>query len=390
MHTAIGPADARPDLGRVPGAAGKEPPVRRVLMTADGVGGVWQYATDLAAGLASRGVEVLLAVMGPPLAADQRTEASARGLRVVEGPYRLEWMEDPWDDVERAAAWLHDLEAGFSPDVVHLNGYCHATLPWRSPAIVAGHSCVRSWWRAVHGTAATGCWDRYSEAVGRALRAAQLVITPTRAMLEALREEYGTFGKGRVIPNARLSVGAVDPAHKSELVFAAGRLWDPAKNIKALCDIAHLLPWPVCIAGDSGTSGNGLGESRSVRRLGRLSSGKISAWYARASIYALPARYEPFGLSVLEAATAGCALVLGDIPSLRENWTGAAEFVPPGDAGALATAIGALIEDPDRRSGMAERARSRATGFSITRMVDDYLAAYETVTFAGGRTCRMA
>src|SRR3989337_4576415 len=99
-------------------------------------------------------------------------------------------------------------------------------------------------------------------------------------------------------------------------------LWYPAKNIKALGDIAHLLPWPVCIAGDCGTSGNGLGESRSVRRLGRLSSGKISAWYARASIYALPARYEPFGLSVLEAATAGCALVLGDIPSLRANWTG--------------------------------------------------------------------
>ncbi len=33
----------------------------------------------------------------------------------------------------------------------------------------------------------------------------------------------------------------------------------------------------------------------------------------------LPARYEPFGLSVLEAALSGCALVLGDIPSLRES-----------------------------------------------------------------------
>ena len=48
----------------------------------------------------------------------------------------------------------------------------------------------------------------------------------------------------------------------------------------------------------------------------------------RAAIYALPARYEPFGLSILEAALSGCALVIGDIPSLREIWADAALFVP--------------------------------------------------------------
>jgi hypothetical protein len=46
----------------------------------------------------------------------------------------------------------------------------------------------------------------------------------------------------------------------------------------------------------------------------------------------LPARYEPFGLSVLEAALSGCALVPGDIASLRGNWDGVAEFVCPDDA----------------------------------------------------------
>ena len=64
--------------------------------------------------------------------------------------------------------------------------------------------------------------------------------------------------------------------------------------------------------------------------LGRLSAGELADWYARAAIYALPARYEPFGLSALEAALSGCALVLGDIPSLREIWGDAALFVPPG------------------------------------------------------------
>jgi glycosyltransferase involved in cell wall biosynthesis len=357
-------------------------------MTADGVGGVWQYATDLSTGLAGRGVEVLLAVMGPPLTEDQRADAAMRGVRVIEGPYRLEWMDDPWHDVEEAGRWLLELETSFSPDVVHLNGYCHATMPWRSPAFVVGHSCVRSWWRAVQGGPAPADWDRYSEAVARGLRAARLVITPTRAMLSALREEYGAFGEARVIANARAAPRPNAPviarrsaaAEKSELVFAAGRLWDPAKNINALSDVAPLLAWPVCVAGDDGPAWSHPGPTVSVRRLGRLSADAIGEWYARASIYALPARYEPFGLSILEAALAGCALVLGDIPSLRENWDGAAEFVPPDDHRALTVAINDLIEDPKRRAVLAESAAARASRFSLARMVDDYTALYEMGT----------
>jgi glycosyltransferase involved in cell wall biosynthesis len=95
-----------------------------------------------------------------------------------------------------------------------------------------------------------------------------------------------------------------------------------------------------------------------------------------AHIYAHPARYEPFGLSVLEAAAAGCALVLGDIDSLRENWDGAALFVAPDDSGALGAAIQKLIAAPQERSRLAMRARARAAGFTIERMADAYLEAY--------------
>src|SRR5205085_10355716 len=104
-----------------------------------------------------------------------------------------------------------------------------------------------------------------------------------------------------------------------------------AKNIQLLCGAASSLPWPVFVAGDTRDP---LGRGRAlegVRALGPLTSAEIAEWYARASIYALPARYEPFGLSVLEAARSGCALVLGDIESLRENWDGAAIFVSPDD-----------------------------------------------------------
>jgi glycosyltransferase involved in cell wall biosynthesis len=98
--------------------------------------------------------------------------------------------------------------------------------------------------------------------------------------------------------------------------------------------------------------------------------------FSRAGIYALPARYEPFGLSVLEAAMAGCALVLGDIPSLRENWSGAAVFVPPNDVVGLATALQRLTADAELRTRLSTAARDRASRFSIDEMTRAYLECY--------------
>jgi glycogen(starch) synthase len=348
----------------------------RVLMTADGVGGVWEYATDLGATLGRCGVEVVLAVMGPSLTPDQRAVATQCGLDVVEGPYRLEWMDDPWRDVEAAGGWLLALERELAPDVVHLNGYCHATLRWQAPTVVVGHSCVRSWWRAVHGTPAPPSWDRYSSAVARGLRAARQVIAPSKAMSSALRVEYGTFGDVDVIPNARRVDERAAAEQKANVVFVAGRVWDAAKNIEALCDVAPQLPWQVVVAGDNGASEPG-GPVGPVRRLGRLSAPDVARWYRRAGIYALPARYEPFGLSVLEAALAGCPLVLGDIPSLRENWSGVAAFVPPDDRAALAACLQRLIADPVRRAEMGARARSRVREFSVERMASAYMNVYD-------------
>ena len=113
--------------------------------------------------------------------------------------------------------------------------------------------------------------------------------------------------------------------------------------------------------------------------LGRLDPEALARWYARASIFVLPARYEPFGLSVLEAALAGCALVLGDIPSLREIWTDAAIFVPPDDRVKLRAALRMLIQDSALRDRFAQRARARASSLTSERMGQQYLQLYKTL-----------
>src|ERR1043165_5513913 len=63
--------------------------------------------------------------------------------------------------VKSAGDWLLHLASRLCPDVIHLNGYAHASLPWRGPILVVGHSCVFSWWQAVHGNEPDAAWHRY-------------------------------------------------------------------------------------------------------------------------------------------------------------------------------------------------------------------------------------
>jgi len=352
---------------------------RKVLMTADTVGGVWTYALELARGLAERGVEVALATMGDPLNELQREKADRiPHLKVFESGFKLEWMEDAWRDVERAGDWLLGLEDRFYPDLIHLNGFVHGSLPWNAPQVMVGHSCVLSWWEAVKGQSAPEEWDRYHMEVTAGLAAADLVVAPTAAMLGALNQHYGPLPRTRVIANGR-DAKLFRPTPKEPLVFAAGRLWDEAKNLEALEKVAPKLPWPVFVAGENHHPDGGEIRPHHTRLLGRLSQRALAAWLGRASIYCLPARYEPFGLSVLEAALSGCALVLGDIPSLREVWRNRAVFVPPDDPEALDDALRRLIDDPDRRSSLAAGSRARALQLTPEKMVESYLAAYGEV-----------
>jgi glycogen(starch) synthase len=349
--------------------------IRRVLMTADTVGGVWTYALELCRALERRGVEVALATMGKLLDPNQAAEvAGLPGLQVYESGYRLEWMSEPWRDVDAAGAWLLDLERRVAPDVVHLNGYAHAILPFAAPVVVVGHSCVLSWWRAVKGVAAPLDWAPYYERVSRGLRAADLVVTPTAAMLRWLEDLYAPLQQARVIPNSRRAE-LFPPRAKEPFVLAAGRLWDEAKNVGALARVAPRLPWPVRVAGDRTAPEGETQRLESLHSLGRLAPPELAAWLGRAAIYALPARYEPFGLSVLEAALAGCALVLGDVESLRELWEGCALFVPADDD-ALEEAVDRLIRDAAQRRRLARQARRRALEFTPERMVAGYLQAY--------------
>lgn len=346
-------------------------------MTADTLGGVWNYALDLARAMPD--VQFTFATMGRRLSHSQRREVSAlTNVAVRESEFRLEWMDEPWREVDAAGEWLLELAREIQPDVVHLNGYSHATVDWPAAAIVVAHSCVLSWWRAVKGGQAPPEYDEYRRRVMVALDAADLVVAPTAAMLDSLGQNYDFTRAGRVIPNGR-NQNDFAPAEKLPQIISAGRVWDEAKNMLLLNEIAGSLAWPIFIAGDDRHPNGSRAVLLNVGSLGVLGPDELQRQLAHSAIYVSPARYEPFGLAVLEAALCSCALVLSDIASFREIWQDAAVFVPANDRTAFADAIDALISNTTVREEMGLRARERALQFTLERMAAAYRDAYTAV-----------
>ena len=343
---------------------------KRVLLSTDAVGGVWAYSLELARAFSRRRVEVEIAVLGPAVTAGQRSAASAlHGVRLHETGLPLDWTAEAPSALDIASNTLAALAQQLRVDTIQLHTPALAAQSlWHAPILAVMHSCVGTWWGAVRGGAVPEDFRWRMSALRAGLEAADCVIAPTRAFAETVRETYGLERAIDVVHNGRApaGLGPIDLA-KRHGVLAAGRLWDEGKNIALLDEAAAMMTIPVWAAGPTqGPNGAAIALAR-VQALGTLDERQMAAAMAAARIFAAPARYEPFGLAVLEAAQASLPLVLADIPTFRELWDGAAIFLPPGNAAVWAGTLASLHEQAEacRRWGM--KARARAVAYSVER-----------------------
>jgi glycosyltransferase involved in cell wall biosynthesis len=368
----------------------RRPDRTRVFMTADAVGGVWQYALDLARGLADEGVATTLAVLGPTTSAEQAREARAiPGLTLIDTGLPLDWTADAPEAVLHSGAAVAALAAEAGADIVHLNSPALAAgARFSAPVVAVCHSCVATWWDAVRSGTLPADFRWRTELVRRGYAAADALLAPTQAFADATRQTYGLAQSPRVVANGRhvTPAPAAVAAAEEPFVFTAGRLWDEAKNVVALDRAAARLATPVLAAGPTRGPHGGTVTLAHAKALGALGRPELEGYLAARPVYASPALYEPFGLAVLEAAQAGCPLVLSDIPTFRELWDGAAAFVPPKDDEALAAALDAMLRDPGERARAGAAARERAARYTVAAMTTGVLAVYRDLL--GARASR--
>lgn len=358
--------------------------IRQILMTADSTGGVWTYALDLCSVLEGFGIRVSLALMGNPLSPEQQKEADQiPNLTVHQSTYKLEWMDNAWDDVDEAGKWLLGLETEIKPDLIHLNGYTHASLNWHSPVLVVAHSCVLSWWRAVRKEEAPATWSKYKKRVQSGLLKADAVVAISHSFAAELQSIYGKIPSLSVIYNGR-NPQSFYTLNKKTQALAIGRVWDKAKNLELLGNLSNPSNFPVLVAGD-----NIHPESKStliipnVEFLGILGQAEIKKHLAESFLYILPARYEPFGLSVLEAALSGCLLVLADIPTFKELWQNTALYFDPEKPEELEQVLKYIRQHPQVCQGLINRSYERAKLYSLDTMGQHYYYLYESLVFSG-------
>ena len=130
-----------------------------------------------------------------------------------------------------------------------------------------------------------------------------------------------------------------------------------------------------------------LGIERHIIFTGRRSD--IAALLAASSLLVLPtATPEPFGLTVVEAMAASCAVVAtaagGPLDTVLDGKTG--WLIPPNDSRAMAERISQVLANPDMGRAMGEAGRKRAQAlFSLPRHVDEMATVLEEAVRAKGK-----
>jgi len=125
--------------------------------------------------------------------------------------------------------------------------------------------------------------------------------------------------------------------------------------------VGAITPEQTAFANDLRSRIDAAGLTSRIVITGELPIEEVQRWYQRVTIYAFTSRNEGFGLTLIEAMSAGAALVAARAGAaelvVEDGLTGV--LVPAGDADALAAALEPLMRDPMAAAAMGARARQR-------------------------------
>jgi glycosyltransferase-like protein len=243
-----------------------------------------------------------------------------------------------------------------------------------------------------------------------------VLLVVSRHWRTLLKDEYGV--DAGVVYNGvdRLRFGAISPERRQALrarvgaedrfLFLAVGGVEPRKGsvhlIEALGRLkSEVSPSPVLavVGGHSfqdyaeyrkaaldSLPGLGLELDRDVVLLGTVPDDELPAWYGAADALAFPSIKEGWGLAVLEAMSSGLPVVTSDIPVFREYLTDGVDalLVPPGDAGALATAMRSLVDDADLRDRLRAAGARVAGRFTWPAAAARHVDLYDSIGTRAG------
>ena len=234
------------------------------------------------------------------------------------------------------------------------------------------HVLVGPWWR-------------------RICRQANVIASPSASLLGLIQSKVEDF-RWQVIPNG-FDPGRFEPKAKQKRILLCSRLVERKGFQYFLQAIAPLtLPgWQVDIVGD-GPMYRHLADMARACRIPVHMHGwidnddrKLADLYGRATIFAFPSEWENCSIALLEAMSAGCAVVCADVGGNREVVGDCGHFIPARDVEALRQVVVKLTANPRRCQEMGRRAATRvAREFDWNVIARRYLGLLESLTIRKG------
>ena len=338
----------------------------------------------------------------------------------VDNEVALLWSGSAYEDSVKPFARVHDL--GLPPrkvlpalprliELARRADVVHTQLPWadiagRVAAIAARRPSVttlQSTWYDANNT------SRFDPGLRRRIALVKRIDGITAratlrffAVSEATKRTYiKQLGlrpeRIQVIPNS-VDLQLSDPAAvgsqaaaRRQVGFADGqfaivmlaRLVQPKGHIEAIQAVAELRERPVHLY----IAGVGPDEERLRARAIELHAPvtflgprkDAPALLRAADLFLFPSQFEGLPLALIEAMAMGVPCLCSDIAENRETGGSHVAYAAVGDAAALAVALRALIDDPERRSRLAQHSRDQVLRFASTNIAARLMASIEDV-----------
>jgi len=346
----------------------------KLLVAAEPDAGHWPIHVALGRALAELGIGTVLVPTRAGLTEQQRTEARLTpGLTLIEPGLGLDPRRTDPANLKEAGSRLARLASELGADLVQVEqaGLVGQAL-FPCPVVALHFGCPVTRWEAVHGAPVPETFAWRAELIRSGLQAADAVICPSLVHAERVQARFGLPETPAVV-----SVGRGSAQH--DYVITAGRLWDEGSNLNILDAAARRIGVPVRAAGPvHGPRGEEV-MFDNLHCLGNLGEEEMIRWLSARPVFVSTALYDPIGLSVLMAASAGCALILSDIPDFRELWDDVAVFVDPRDERGFSETIANLVGDDFERAVIGRGARERAALHSPQAMAAQMAAIYRSL-----------
>lgn len=343
-----------------------------------GVGGAEVVATTLATAMAEDGHESVLAST-PGFRVDQLARSG-----VVHVPLQLAGR-DP-RGLLRSLARLRRLAA---PDLVH----AHNPKPAVLARLAFGH-------RAPIVATLHGVKEKDVRSAARLLRwSSDRVVVVSPHLAGSLTRRGYPADRVSIITNridppahypraqARRELGVAPDA---TVGLCLARMVDQKRHdllIRAWAATSAPAPAVLLLAGDGPNRADVIGAIRhrglgaAVRVLGDRTD--VPRLLAASDFLVLPTDWEGLPLSILEAMSVGLPVVASAVPGVVEHVGAGVRLVPPGSAGALASALDEMLTQPSVRIALGDRGRALAADrFRSEPMIARYRDIYESAAVA--------